>query len=62
MHSINNPYNFKENTFIKVNGKIIKEMAEVCNNGKMALYIKVIGKIISLMDMEGLFMLMETYT
>jgi hypothetical protein len=37
-------------------------MGEGCNNGKTAPPIKAIGKIISLMDMEGLFTLMETYT
>ncbi len=32
--------------FMKVNGKKIKEMEEVNNNGKMVLFIKDIGKII----------------
>jgi hypothetical protein len=31
---------------MKVNGKKIKEMEEVNNNGKMVLFIKDIGKII----------------
>jgi hypothetical protein len=32
--------------FIKDNGKVIKEVEEVCKFGKMDLFIKDIGKII----------------
>lgn len=38
--------------FMKDNGKITKEMAEVNNNGKMDQFMKDIGKIILLMAME----------
>ena len=43
--------NSKINMCIKVNGKMIKEMEEVFNSGKMAHFIKVIGRIILLMVM-----------
>lgn len=46
---------------MKDSGKIIKEMEEANNSGKMVVFMKVIGKIILLTDMEGLFILMEMF-
>ncbi len=36
--------------YMKENGKIISVMEEEFNNGKMALFMKDIGKIMLLMD------------
>ena len=47
---------------MKDNGKIIKEMGEENNFGKMEVCIKGIGKITLLMVMEDLYTLMVMYT
>jgi len=44
--------------FMKVNGKEMREVAEVCKYGKMDQSMKDIGKIIWLMALEDLFILM----
>jgi hypothetical protein len=46
---------------MKDNGKVIKEVVEVCKFGKMALFIKDIGKIILHMVMEDLSILMVMF-
>jgi hypothetical protein len=38
--------------YMKVNGRIMKEMEEVFNNGEMGLFMKDIGKIMSPMATE----------
>ena len=52
----------KTSISIKVNGKMIKEMEEVFNSGKMGLSIKGTGRIILHMDTEDSFTLMATST
>ena len=47
--------------FMKGNGKINKEMEEDLNFGRMAQFIKAIGKTILLMDSAALYMLMEMF-
>ena len=54
-------FNSKINMCMKDNGKMIKEMEEVFNNGKMVQFIKVIGRIILLMVMVDLFMQMVMF-
>ena len=44
-----NQYNLKINMYMKENGKIINVMGEVFSSGKMALFMRVIGKIMWLM-------------
>ena len=46
---------------MKGNGKIKKEMVEDLNYGRMAQYIKAIGRTILLMAMAVLSMLMAMY-
>ena len=46
---------------MKDNGKIKKEMVEDLNYGRMAQYIKAIGRTILLMAMAVLSMLMAMY-
>jgi hypothetical protein len=46
---------------MKGNGKINKEMEEDLNFGRMAQFIKAIGKTILLMDSAALYMLMEMF-
>lgn len=46
---------------MKGNGKINKEMEEDLNFGRMAQFIKAIGRTILLMDSAALFMLMEMF-
>jgi hypothetical protein len=47
---------------MKDSGKILKEMEWENNYGKMDLYMRAIGKITWLTDMDVLFMLMEMST
>jgi hypothetical protein len=53
-------FSFKRNIFIKDNGKIMKEPEEECNSGEMVPFMRDIGGKMWRMDMEDLFMLMET--
>ena len=52
-------YNFRKDMFMRDNGKIMKEMEEEFSSGKMVQSIKVIGKIMLLLNMVDLYMLME---
>ena len=52
MHSLSVQLNLKRNMYMKVNGRIMKEMEEVFNNGEMGLFMKDIGKIMSPMATE----------
>ena len=47
--------------YMKVNGKMKKEMEEESNNGRMAQFMRVTGKIISPLAMEGSFTLMAMF-
>jgi len=54
-------FNFRENMFMKGNGKIKKEMVEDVSFGKMAQFIKVIGKTILPMGSAALSTQTEMY-